>query len=158
MERSVSINAVDHPVEYLNGSVWVKLAPSNIHGVGVFAIRDIPKDTLITDNSRHDRYPAYVYELKQHDFKKLIKPIRDLILDRTMFSAAVYLMQFISPNSECYLQDFCNHSDTPNVDTDFVSLRDIKEGEEILENYRDFKIQGGKAHPLVVNHLKDICL
>lgn len=154
METYTSINAVDNPVEYLNGSVWAKLAPSSLGGVGVFAIRDIPKGVPITDNSRNDMIKPFVYQMKEHDFKKLIKPIRDLILDKTILPNLV-MFQFISPNSECFLQDFCNHSDNPNVSSDgFIALRDIKEGEEILEDYTKFLVQGGGAHALTKNHYK----
>ena len=147
----MSLNAVDNPVEYLNQTVWATIAPGS-KGVGVKAIRYIAKGTPITDWSRDMRFAPFVFEMKEHDFKKLDPAIRKLILDRTIFSAAVYLMNFISPNAECYLQDFCNHSDTPNVSTDFIALRDIEVGEELFENYKDFKIQGNKMHALSKQH------
>lgn len=39
---------------YLNKTVWCKLGPSKIHGVGVFAIRDILKGQKLTDFSLTD--------------------------------------------------------------------------------------------------------
>ena len=37
--------------QILNSSVWATIKPSKLHGVGVFAIRDIPKGTVITENT-----------------------------------------------------------------------------------------------------------
>ena len=45
------------PIEYLNNSVWVRLGNTD-NGVGVFAIRDIPIGTKITD-----------YDIPQLDLK-----------------------------------------------------------------------------------------
>lgn len=124
-------------VDYLNNTVWCKLAPSKF-GVGVFSIRDIAKGTKLTDWDRNHLEKPNIYELSEKEFMFLVKPIRDLILDKTTYSLHNIILRFISPNSECYLQDFCNHSDKPNVDKWFVANRDIKSGEEIFEDYNEF--------------------
>ena len=36
-------------INRINSEVWATLASSTIHGVGVFAIRDIPKGTKLAD-------------------------------------------------------------------------------------------------------------
>ena len=147
-----SINALDNPVEYLNATVMCKIAPSKIHGIGVFAICDIPYGVKITDWNRDMRYLPFVYEMKEKDFMKLKKEIRELIMDKTVWGCSGFLLRFISPNSECYLQDFCNHSSTPNVDNNFVTLRDIKAGEEITEDFTKIVLQGGEMHTLSKQH------
>jgi SET domain-containing protein len=124
-------------VDYINSTVWCKLAPSKIHGVGVFAIRDIIKGTDLTDVTRLILVEPKVYRLAEPEFMLIEKPIRDLILDKSIFKEGEDF-SFISPNAECYLQDFCNHSEEPNVDKWFETIRDIKEGEEILEDFREF--------------------
>ena len=149
-------NLLHDTVKYLNESVWAKIAPSPLGGVGVFAIRDIRKGTRVSDFLRSYMPRGEIIEVTTADFMKIKKEIRDLILDKSMFTDS-YLMSFMSPNCECFLQDFTNHSETPNVDTSFIATRDIKAGEEILENYKDFKIQGGSVHPLVKEHLKNVC-
>lgn len=125
-------------IEYLNESVFCKLAPSIVSGVGVFAIRAINKGLKLTDWDRHRLMTPPTYELTETEFMQLHKPIRDLILDKTVYSKDATILRFISPNHECYLQDFCNHSSTPNVDKDFIALRDIKKGEEIFEDFNSF--------------------
>ena len=43
---------------------------------------------------------------------------------------------FQSPNNDARLISFMNHSDTPNYDkVNDTALRDLKEGEEVTENY-----------------------
>lgn len=68
-------------IDYLNNSVFAKLGPSKIHGIGVFAIRDIPKGQYL-------KYKGFIHnnfidtEIEAKYFK-LIKPcIRELIMDR----------------------------------------------------------------------------
>ena len=34
-------------IKYLKNEIWFRTGPSSIHGVGLFAIRDIPKGTDI---------------------------------------------------------------------------------------------------------------
>ena len=149
-------NLLHDTVKYLNESVWAKIAPSPLGGVGVFAIRDIRKGTRVSDFLRFYMARGEIFSVIVNDFMKIEKPIRDLILDKSMFLDE-YIFNFMSPNCECFLQDFTNHSETPNVTTEYIANRDIKEGEEILEDYREFQQQQGRVHDLVREHLKDIC-
>lgn len=69
------------------------------------------------------------------EFSKILLPIRKLILDRMIFEGDVTLLRFMSPNHDQQLQSFMNHSDTPNS-VDLTTTRNIKEGEEITEDFR----------------------
>lgn len=120
--------------EYLNATVWATLAPSPIHRIGVFAIRDIPKGTMITDNTVNNPTDFHTFILVEKDFEMLRQPIQRLILDRTLFEEG-RKMKFISPNDDVVLRSFMNHSDTPNTDGEYA-LRDIKAGEELTESFR----------------------
>ena len=40
----------EHMLNHLRQNIYCRLKPSPVHGIGVFAIRDIPKTTLITDH------------------------------------------------------------------------------------------------------------
>lgn len=120
--------------------VYCRLAPSKIDGVGIFAIKNIPKgtnpfkgsymctDAITCDPSKiesetirkmlHDRFPRYKNPLESSDSKnKQIIP---------MF-----------PNQLSWI-DFLNYSDTPNIELldtgEWITIRDIKEGEELLED------------------------
>jgi hypothetical protein len=121
-------------VEYLNSTVWATVKPSPVHGVGVIAIRDIPKGTRYTDFQMLGQ--AAVYTLERTAFNRLLPEIRELILDRSLVHAGLPII-FTSPNAQADLRAFMNHGSTPNTDG-FVTLRDIKAGEELTEDYTSF--------------------
>lgn len=107
------------------------LAPSAIHGIGLFAAEPIAKGTKIWRfDDRIDR--------------RFTKAERDAMPEpaRTMVNTYSYPE---SIGSEIHLLDgdharFMNHSDTPNTDstTDTIATRDIAEGEELLCDYEHF--------------------
>ncbi len=144
-------------IEYLNASVWATLRPSLIHGIGVFAIRDIPKGTSITDHSVHDVHRGVrQFVIRGSDFEQILPEIQALILDRTMFDTNE-LLRFYSPNFEATLQSFMNHSETPNT-RDGMTISKVKKGEELTENFRDL-LGFGEANPLSRKHydfIKDL--
>lgn len=136
--------------EYLNQTVWARIGPSKIHGVGVIAIREIPKGTLYTDYTVHDvRRGAIPFTLSQKEFEKLLPEIQELILDRTTFNADED-MTFHSPNAEAVLQSFMNHSHAPNT---FLgrTTRDIKAEEELTEDFITLTVKG-RMHKLNRKH------
>ena len=115
--------------DYLNQTVWAKLAPSKIHGVGVFAIRDIPKGQKI-----FARCDPNTQAIKLDSFDRLLPEIAELIDQRWFLARKGETFQ--SPNNDARLISFMNHSDTPNYDKyNDVVLVDIKKGIEITENY-----------------------
>lgn len=119
-------------IDKLNSVVKIRLAPSTTHGVGVFAIREIPMGTKLYANV----FPQ-AYKLPYGSLKKLWPEVRELILDR--WPRVVNSEAFMWPDT--FLQGYINHSDDPNYDcVNDVALRDIKVGEEITEDYR--KIEG----------------
>ena len=113
--------------------VRVRLAPSPIHGIGVFAVDPIPSGTevwrftpgldLDLDPSVLDAQPPLARESLLH------YGYIDLRLHRYILG--------------CDAVRFFNHSDTPNVMPDFTldrygvysAVRDIAAGEEITVNY-----------------------
>jgi SET domain-containing protein len=134
-------------IDYLNSTVWATLAKSPIHNVGVFAIRDIPKGTPITDYADHTKNNINNV-LTPEELNRLIPEVRNLILDRTMFTKGK--LEFYSPNCDAHLQSWMNHSDTPNT-TGKETLRHIKKGEELTENFRTLVKD---AHPVSLAHFK----
>jgi SET domain-containing protein len=124
-------------------TVWAKIAQSPIHGIGVFAIRDIPKGTEINKNDQE------LYSLTLSEIKNLPEEIKSLILDRTIFIKETKLHNFYSPNYDAKLQAFMNHSDTPNSDG-IYAIRNILKGEEITEDYNT--IQSQELHDISKQH------
>jgi len=131
----------------LNNEVYATLRPSKIHGIGVFAIRNIPKGTKITTVYTQNLMEAYPIAMDVKKFKKLRPEIRNIILDRTMQENSNILL-FNHPNADACLRNWMNHSDDNNSDG-VVALRDIKKDEEITEDYR---VNMKHAHPVTEKH------
>lgn len=114
-------------VEMLNELVKVKVAPSPIHGVGLFALRDIKKGERVYADAQYQ-----ALDIPYKFFKKLRPEVAEQILGR--WPQIVNGSQFIFP--DCKNQAFMNHSLQANYDgvTD-MALEDIQEGTEITEDY-----------------------
>ena len=118
----------DTQIVMLNGSVKATLGPSKIHGIGVFAIRDIKKNERVYC----DQLPK-LFKLPYSQLNKLFPEIREIIIGR--WPSIINGSKFISPDAR--LISFMNHSDTPNYFQVSDTARcDIKKGEEITENYQ----------------------
>ena len=119
----------------LQQDTYVMIKPSPLHGIGVFAIRDIPKGT-------RDLFSQGVGEwikLTIAEVEALPKHSRDLVENHCLFDEEYYYV----PDYGFKLVDlvvYLNHSDTPNVisinEGDyFEATRDIAAGEELLVDY-----------------------
>ena len=120
--------------QLLNSTVWCTIAPSPVHGVGVFAIRDIPKGQKL--NCQNISRMG-VLRIIPSELEKLLPEIKKLILQR--WPIVTNTGYFQSPNDDVFLLAFMNHSEFPNYDkVNDITFRDIKKGEEIFEHYGDF--------------------
>lgn len=107
------------------------LAPSQIHGIGLFAGQDIKKGSVIW---RYHRYSTDV--ICMGDLYRLCRELStQSILDLLSYS-------YIKDEKMYYIKDntrFVNHSLTPNIafcGHDFeIAIKDIKKGDELTENY-----------------------
>lgn len=128
------MNNYTKQIQELNTFVKTALRPSEIEGVGLFAIKDIAKgQRLYADNMPR------MYTLPYEEFKSLFPEVRKEIVAR--FPQVINGSAFGYPSTR--LQAYINHSEDPNYDAiNDVVLRDIKKGEEITEDYR--KIQGAE--------------
>lgn len=121
----------EEQIQELKAQVKCRLAPSPIHGVGVFAIRDIEKGETLHCALEEPKWYTVTYA----NLRKLPAEIRQLVLDR--WSHVVNGEPFLSPNHDAIMVTFMNHSTEPNYEplTDSAT-RDIPKGTEILEDYR----------------------
>lgn len=119
----------------LHHHTWVMIRPSPIEGIGVFAIRDIPKGTRGMFSSGIGEWikvtKQEVSELPEHS-RALIENY--CLYDEENYYVANYGFKVMD------LVNYLNHSDTPNVFSindgeDFETLRDINNGEELLIDY-----------------------
>jgi len=120
--------------------VYTRLGISKIHGIGVIAIRDIPKNTLLFefDNS----------ELVWIESDKLINlpdKLKKLYDDFCIIKDNGKLYGCPENFNQLTAAWYLNCSDTPNVVIDesynFYAKFDIKEGEELTVDYNTFSEQ-----------------
>ena len=115
--------------------VFTRLGVSSIHGVGLFAIQDIPAGTLISFGD--EEKPTWVSRKEVEQLSpELQKLYFDMCVEEEGCLAAPKSFNVMS------LMYFANHSATPNAyentEGDSFALVDIKKGDEITFNYDRF--------------------
>jgi len=118
-------------------NVYTRLKPSAIHGVGVFAIRHIPKGTLLFDAEEDIAW------IDEKQLAGLSRNIRQMYEDFCIIKDGKYGCpeNFNGLTMAWYLND----SSTPNVAVDnnynMRAARDIEEGEELTIDSSRFSEQ-----------------
>ena len=137
--------------------VWSRPAPSTIcEGVGMIAIRDIPKNTSVYERcDRSVRTWVEWDDVKRWDEGLLrclydmqinvgVKPFqKDFTWKEEYGRLWIHTTEGLNWQSNWFFQ---NHSTNPNVDVEVMGLRDFKyitnrdveKGEELFENYLDY--------------------
>ncbi|MBI1781191.1 MAG: SET domain-containing protein-lysine N-methyltransferase [Sphingobacteriales bacterium] len=119
----------------LNNETWVMIKPSGIHGIGVFAVRDIPKGA----RGFFSKGIGGWVELSHDEVEALPEHSKYLIHTYCLFDEEKYWV----PDYGFKVMDislYLNHAEPSNVISinhgeDFETTRDIKAGEELLINY-----------------------
>jgi SET domain-containing protein len=114
---------------------FIQLKPSPVHGIGVFAVCDIPKGFRNIFSPPHNEFTNLSFE----EVDQLPVHTQQLIENYCLFDKN----HFFVPNTGFKILDlalFLNHSDQPNLcsinDGDyFETIRDIKAGEELFLDY-----------------------
>lgn len=122
-------------LKQLAESTYVMIKASPVHGIGVFAIRDIPKGTQDIFSQGVGEW----IEVSKEEVDALPKHSRDLVENHCLFDDKSYFI----PDYGFKLVDlviYLNHSDTPNVVSindgeRFEAIRDIVCGEELFVDY-----------------------
>ena len=119
----------------LANTTYVMIKPSPLHGIGVFAIRDIPKGT----KNIFSKGVGDWIKVSKEEVDALPQHSKDLIENHCLFDEDFYFI----PDYGFKLLDlviYLNHSETPNVISlndgeEFEAIRDIANGEELLVDY-----------------------
>ena len=118
--------------------VGTKIRQSKINGVGLFANQFIPKGTVIWKLQ-----VGFDLKIGKNELAKLSEPAREIFLRYAYLDSATnkYILCFDNAR-------FINHSNTPNCiekespdgeeEGITVAVKDIQQGEEITENYKEF--------------------
>ncbi len=148
----------DYVMYWMQNHVWSRPKPSTIcDGIGMFAIRDIPKGTSIYDLADRSVYGWITWD----EAKTLPKGVLEWILESQPHAGSevcedsfnwtdkmgpvwMYTMENLNWQTTWFFQ---NHSTNPNVIMEttsnprlfkYYAIRDITEGEELLEDYGDY--------------------
>ena len=119
----------------LQQETYVMLKPSGIHGIGVFAIRDIPKGC----RKMFSKDAGGWIRLSFSEVEELPEHARNFIETYYLFDETHYFI----PGHGCKIMDmasYLNHSSSPNIVSVnegeyFEAMRDIRPGEELFVDY-----------------------
>jgi SET domain-containing protein len=136
---SYNIDVINH----INNNIFCELKPSKIHGIGLFAIRDINAGTNLVSpwQGESDTYQVPLF-MVHSDIQPLLwryfgpsnknnQSMTNIIENKE--SLNVKLFKGLNFAYHPYL--FINHSDSPNIDNNLTSIRKIKKGEELVRCY-----------------------
>ena len=118
-------------IKLLNAIVKIRLAPSSIHGIGVFAMRKMSKgEKIYSDIIPHQ------FDIPYSDFNELRLDVKEMVLSH--FPLIPSGSHFLYPVTK--FSAYLNHSDIPNYDAKSdVLLKNVEKGEEITEDYRQIE-------------------
>jgi len=134
-------------------TIYTKLAPSPLGGLGIFAIKDIKKGTPVflfyDDSDEKVLTPEEIAKLSPKD-KELYHNHAVVMPNGNWVVPADY--------NRLHTVWYLNHSSNPNVAPDdnfnWYVTRDIKEGEELTGNYENWDAEGTKGFD-VKSHRKN---
>jgi hypothetical protein len=127
-------------VKQVLGDCYCRLRPSAIHGIGVFAIRDIPRGKNPFGLLARYARPGYV-RITQEELDALPRGLARTI--RALFVPTDGTMYLPTCGTNLvHLLAYLNHSAEPNLRTrdgwNFFTRRRIREGEELTVDYHSY--------------------
>jgi len=134
--RTLTTNNI---LDRLKNQAYCRVKPSKTHGVGVFAIKDIPSGIAPWSTPNHHFFGGTV-RVASHELNKLDEPVRQMLLDYNLLTDRGL---FIHPCEleVLHITQFLNASTDPNVELRdreeiFKTIREIKAGEELTVDYQ----------------------
>lgn len=132
-------------LNHLENELYCRIAPSKIKGagVGVIAIRDIPKGVNPFKIAGKDCIAYETIKVPIEDIRQLNSGVRKLIKDFIVPGKDFYELPKLGMNN-LDIGFYMNHSNNPNMElwytkkcpyTLFKTSRQIKKGEELTFNY-----------------------
>ncbi|WP_133406754.1 SET domain-containing protein [Parashewanella tropica] len=120
-------------------NVKVSIAPSSIHGIGLFAEQSIQKGEVI-----YTEVPELDLHISKEQFTKLDKNEQFFIEHYGFFNEVKGYWHLSHDNIR-----FCNHATQSNItwkdNAYLIALKDIAQGEEIVQDYREMNSYSCRA-------------
>ncbi len=133
----------DAIINDLENNIYCRIQRSPIHGVGVFAIKNIPKgvNPFVTYGDV-DVIPVPEKEIMEN--KKIPDAVKEMVKAFYVIQNGAIYCDARSLN-EINITYFLNHSNAPNLDVEdvneeslFTAKRDIAAGEELTSDYSQY--------------------
>lgn len=129
-------------LQHLQSDVYCKIGVSKTHGVGVFAIREIPKGAMPLRSLR--RLKEFEFPIKE--LKKLPREVKKQVEVFCFVEDGVASIPSIGLNS-FDMAVYLNHSKKPNLrfkrNGSLEALKRIRKGEEL---FIDYDVSFGATH------------
>lgn len=135
-------------LENLKKDTYCRLKPDSYGGVGVFAIKKIPKGIYPFHITNHVTFTQRVLNIPDEEVQKMDPAVIKMITDFYVKSKdGIWRIPYKGLNAND-ISFYLNNSETPNlkivVDDDstmltFKTARIINEGEELLIDYREYE-------------------
>jgi len=124
----------------LKNQTYCRVQPSETHGVGVFAVKDIPSGVCPWFTPNH-HFLGGTVRFTSHEISKLDDGVRQILLDYNLLSKRGL---FVHPCEleVLHITQFLNASSDPNLNLDmeredtFKTIKEIKSGEELTVDYQ----------------------
>ncbi len=120
--------------DHLKDDVYCKLGVSTIHGIGVFALRDIPKGTKPLNSLVSNKEVKF----SRIELKKVPSTVRKHLAMFCLIEKGRVFAPVIGMNA-VNLSVYLNHSKTPNLfyndDGVLEAMVDIAQGDEVTIDY-----------------------
>ena len=119
---------------------YFELGSSKIHGIGIIALRMIPKDTFLFEYSNPSKYILYDNLYKNGVQKSVVKSLNK------NYAHDKYGIELPDNINNISYVNYINHSNNNNVKwisldnytTKYYTNRKIKKGEELCINYNNY--------------------
>lgn len=134
----MNLAELDDVIYHLKHNIKTSLDVSPIHGIGVFAIRDIQKGEQLFPIWEFDSGIYVIPNNRLTELPNEVFKLLDMYFINEDFGYKIIRL-FKGMNLLAHMISYCNSSYeteyTENISNDGIALRDIKAGEEILELY-----------------------
>ena len=125
-------------LHHIENELFCQIQRSSIHGVGVFAIRPIPKGIDPFKNLKNFRELKFKIDLLDKVHPSVVKQIKRFCF----YNDEYFYLSTLGLNQVSFIT-YLNHSKSPNIklikNGGAISLKKIKQGEELTIDYdREF--------------------
>ena len=132
------MDMLEKVIYHLSKNIKTKIGISSVHGIGVFAIRDINKDEDVFIPWKFESGMYVIPNERLSDIPKEVLELLDMYFINEECGFKVIRL-FKGMNFLFHGTSYCNsawpNKEDTNIDITGIALRDIKAGEEILEWY-----------------------